>query len=122
MRTTRTVSTLLALGATAVLTAAAPVALAAPDSGSAGGSSSSGCGPRTNSDRRFLRESYQTDESCGVQDSAIELAQAECRWLDVYGNSIHNQIVLAEKTRGSVDYPYLFLDAAINAYCPRHRL
>ncbi|MET8780099.1 DUF732 domain-containing protein [Nocardia sp. NPDC004654] len=117
----RTVSTLLALAATAVaLTTAAPGAMAAPDTGSASGSSS-GCGPRSYADQVFLRKSYFDEESCGVQDAAIELAQSECRWLDTYGNSAHNRIMLAESTGDTLDYPYIFLDAAITAYCPQYQ-
>ncbi|WP_068057207.1 DUF732 domain-containing protein [Nocardia xishanensis] len=118
----RTVSTLLAIGATAIaLTAAAPNTMAAPDTGSASGSSS-GCGPRSDADRLFLRESYHDEESCEVQEAAIWLALSECRWLDAHGNSAHNQIVLAEDTSDTLQYPYIFLDAAIAAYCPQHQL
>ncbi|SNY86059.1 Protein of unknown function [Nocardia amikacinitolerans] len=118
----RTISTLLAIGATTVaLTAAAPSALAAPDTGSAGGSSS-GCGPRSSADRLFLSKSHHEDESCEVQDAAIQLALSECRWLDSHGNSAHNQILVAERTSDTLEYPYTFLDAAITAYCPQHQL
>lgn len=130
MRTlTRTVSTLLATGATAAaLTAAAPVAFAAPSTGSSGSSSgssgsssgSAGCSPRSAADRQFLRASHEDEKSCEVQDAAIGLAKAQCGWLDTYGNSAHNRIVLAEKSRGAVDYPYTFLHAAVKAYCPQH--
>ncbi|MFE3759484.1 DUF732 domain-containing protein [Nocardia tengchongensis] len=126
----RTLSTLLAAGATAVaLSTSAPTALAAPSTGSSGsssgssnGSSDPGCGPRSNADLRFLRAARQTEFSCSVQDSAIGLAQSQCKWLDTYGNSAHNHIVLAERSRGAVKYPYTFLDAAISAYCPRHTI
>lgn len=123
----RTISSLLAAGATAVaLTAAAPATLAAPNtgssSGSSNGSSSPGCGPRSNADLRFLHATREDDNSCSVQDSAIGLAHAQCQWLDAYGNSAHNQIILAEKARGTLKYPYLFLDAAIKAYCPQYKL
>ncbi|WP_040863335.1 DUF732 domain-containing protein [Nocardia niigatensis] len=123
----RTLSTLLAASATAVaLSAAAPAALAAPDTGSASGSSngssSPGCGPRSAADLRFLRASHENENSCTVQDRAISLAQAQCQWLDAYGNSAHNQIVLAEKARNTLKYPYTFLDAAISAYCPQYKL
>ncbi|GAB3204539.1 DUF732 domain-containing protein [Nocardia tengchongensis] len=123
----RTIPSLLAAGATAIaLTAAAPAALAAPSTGSAGGSSngssSPGCAPRSSADVRFLRASSEEDSSCSVQDSAIGLAHAQCQWLDAYGNSAHNHIVLAEKARSAVKYPYLFLDAAIRAYCPQYKL
>ncbi|WP_405135731.1 DUF732 domain-containing protein [Nocardia sp. NBC_01388] len=119
---TRTVSTLLAIGASATLTAAAPIAFAAPDTGSAGGSSGSSCGPRSTADRQFLHASYHDSKGCKVQDAAIGLAQSQCQWLDAYGNSAHNQIVLAEKSRSTLDYPYTFLSAAIDAYCPRYQL
>ncbi|MFJ4657945.1 DUF732 domain-containing protein [Nocardia sp. NPDC088792] len=124
MRTiTRTVSTLLAASATAAaLSTVAPAALAAPDTGSASGSSSPGCGPRSAADRRFLHASYEDEHSCSVQDAAIHLAKSQCQWLDAYGNSAHNQIVLAEKGRDTLDYPYTFLDAAIRAYCPQYTL
>ncbi|MTK40145.1 DUF732 domain-containing protein, partial [Nocardia seriolae] len=119
----RTISTLLAVGATAVaLSAAAPTALAAPNTGSAGGSSDPGCGARSAADIRFLHDSYEDQHSCATQDAAIGLAESQCHWLDVYGNSAHNQIVLAEKSRSTLKYPYTFLGAAITAYCPRHKL
>jgi hypothetical protein len=121
MLTTRTLATLLAAGTAATLTALAPAAVAAPPSGSAGGSSS-GCGPRSSADYRFLRESYSDEESCDTQDDAIRLAHADCQWLDAYGNTAYNHIVLAEKNRAAVDYPYIFLDASIDAYCPHNQL
>ncbi|MFE6923813.1 DUF732 domain-containing protein [Nocardia sp. NPDC057663] len=120
---TPTLSALLAIGAaTLTLTAVAPSAVAAPNTGSAGGSSSSGCGPRSNADRLFLRESYHDREDCEVQDAAIQLALSECRWLDTHGGSAANQIELAESTRDTLEYPFTFLDAAIQAYCPQHML
>ncbi|MGF6882337.1 hypothetical protein ABIA39_001279 [Nocardia sp. GAS34] len=122
MLTTRTFATLLAIGTAATLTALAPAAVAAPPSGSAGGSSSSGCSLRSSADYLFLRESYFDEESCDTQDAAIRLAHADCQWLDAYGNTEHNHIVLAEKNRGAVDYPYSFLDASIDAYCPHNQL
>ncbi|MTE14137.1 DUF732 domain-containing protein [Nocardia aurantiaca] len=119
----RTLSTLLAASATAVaLSAAAPAALAAPDTGSSSGSSSPGCGPRSTADLHFLRGSHEDEHTCSVQDAAIGLAKSQCQWLDAYGNSAHNQIVLAEKARGTLKYPYTFLDAAISAYCPQYKL
>ncbi|MFE3545563.1 DUF732 domain-containing protein [Nocardia sp. NPDC059177] len=123
MRTRPTISTLLAIGATAVtLTAVAPSATAGPNTGSAGGSSSSECSPRSDADRVFLRESYHDREDCDVQDAAIQLALSECRWLDSHGGSAANQIELAESTSDTLEYPYTFLDAAIQAYCPQHML
>ncbi|WP_036508767.1 DUF732 domain-containing protein [Nocardia aobensis] len=126
MNTARIVASLLAAGATAaVLTVAAPATFAAPDtgpSGSASGSAGSSCGPRSGADNLFLSNYAEDDDTCSGQDSAIQLAQAECHWLDAYGNSAHNQIVLAEKSRGAVKYPYIFLDAAIEAYCPQYEL
>ncbi|NKY44283.1 DUF732 domain-containing protein [Nocardia cerradoensis] len=119
----RIISSLLAAGATAaVLTAAAPASSATPDTGSASGSSGSSCGPRSSADRRFLRDYAEDDDTCSGQDASIRLAQAECNWLRAYGNSAHNQILIAEKSRGAVKYPYIFLDAAIEAYCPQYEL
>ncbi|OBA51930.1 hypothetical protein A5780_28360 [Nocardia sp. 852002-20019_SCH5090214] len=123
MKNARIVPALLAASATvAVLTAAAPATFAAPDTGSASGSGGSSCGPRSPADQRFLSDYAEDDDTCSGQDSAIQLAQAECNWLRAYGNSAHNQIVLAEKSRGAVKYPYIFLDAAITAYCPQYEL
>ena len=108
---------------TALLTAGAPTVLAAvPDTGSASGSAGSSCGPRSAADHQFLRDYAEDDETCSGEDASIQLAQAECDWLDAYGNSAHNQIVVAEKSRGAVQYPYLFLEAAIGAYCPAYEL
>ncbi|MCC3314749.1 DUF732 domain-containing protein [Nocardia africana] len=122
MNTAPIVSSLLAAGAiTAVLTVTAPATFAAPDTGSSGSAGSS-CGPRSGADNLFLSNYAEDDDTCSGQDSAIQLAQAECHWLDAYGNSAHNQIVLAEKSRGAVKYPYIFLDAAIQAYCPQYEL
>ncbi|MGX1810361.1 DUF732 domain-containing protein [Nocardia sp. NPDC055321] len=121
----RTLPTLIAIGATAAaLTAAAPTAFAAPDtgSGSGSGSSGSGCAARTSADRQFLRDAGQTKKSCTVQDSAIRLALSQCRWLDTNGNSARNHITLAESSRGAVQYPYTFLNAAIDAYCPQYQI
>ncbi|AXK85697.1 Protein of unknown function [Nocardia farcinica] len=119
MLTTRTLASVLALGAAAAIVAA-PTATAAPSSGSAGGSSSSGCGPRSGSDHLFLAESHYDDESCGVQDAAIQLAHSSCRWLDAHGGTARNRITLAEELSDTVDYPYLFVRAATLAYCPRY--
>ncbi|MEV6769692.1 DUF732 domain-containing protein [Nocardia sp. NPDC051030] len=121
---TRTASTILTIGVTAgAFIASAPTAFAAPaDTGSAGISSGNGCGSRSTADRSFLRESYHDDASCKVQDSAIQLAQSECQWLDAHGNSARNHIILAEQTRDTLDYPYTFLGAAIDAYCPWNQL
>lgn len=57
---------------------------------------------------------------CDLQDAAIQLALADCHWLDVYGGSASNQIALAESHEDTVDYPYTFVAAAITAYCPQH--
>ncbi len=123
MNSVRSLSALLATGAAlAALTAAAPTALAAPDTGSASGSSGSSCSPRTSSDQLFLNSYAEDDENCDGQDASIQLAQSECNWLRAYGNSAHNQIVLAERSRGAVKYPYIFLDSAIEAYCPQYEL
>lgn len=121
LTTTRTLGALLVLGATAALGAASPTAAAAPASGSAGGSSAAGCGPRTDADMIFLSRSHFDEESCSVQDAAIRLARTDCRWLDAHGGSAHNRIALAEDHRGTVEYPYTFVAAAVDAYCPQHR-
>ncbi|MBF6455527.1 DUF732 domain-containing protein [Nocardia cyriacigeorgica] len=119
---TRTLTAVVAFGAAATLTFSAPAATAAPATGSSSGSSSSGCGPRSAADHLFLRDSYFDEEPCDVQDAAIQLAHADCHWLDVHGGSVENQIALAESNRDAVDYPYTFVDAAIIAYCPHHEL
>lgn len=72
------------------------------------------------SDREFLRASAFDDEPRPVQDGAIALAHAQCEYLDTAGNTGANRSYLAEEARPLVEYPYLFLDAAIRAYCPRH--
>ncbi|QLY33498.1 DUF732 domain-containing protein [Nocardia huaxiensis] len=118
----RTTATLLALAATAALTATAPTALAAPNTGSSGGSSGTSCNPRSNADQLFLKKSNYDEKSCSVQDSAIRLAQSQCRWLDAHGNSAANHIKLAEDSRDTLKYPYTFLNAAILAYCPQYDL
>ncbi|MET8648913.1 DUF732 domain-containing protein [Nocardia aurea] len=117
----RAQATLLAIGTATVLLTCAPVAAAAPSTGSAGGSSSSGCGPRSGADTRFLRESYYDNEDCDLQDSAIGLAHASCDWLDTVGSTARNRIRLAERISDAVDYPYIFIDAAIQSYCPHNR-
>ncbi|MBF6439268.1 DUF732 domain-containing protein [Nocardia cyriacigeorgica] len=122
LSSTRTLTAVVAIGTAATLTFGAPAATAAPATGSSGGSSSSGCGPRSGADHLFLRESYFDEEPCDVQDAAIQLAHADCHWLDVHGGSVENQIALAESNRDAVDYPYTFVDAAIIAYCPHHQL
>ncbi|MFC3965778.1 DUF732 domain-containing protein [Nocardia jiangsuensis] len=116
---TRTLSSLFALCAAAAVLAAP--ATAAPPSGSAGGSSASGCGPRSAADHRFLEDAHYDDSSCALQDSVIQLAHTSCSWLDGRGNSARNRITLAEELSEAVEYPYTFVKAAINAYCPRHR-
>lgn len=118
--THRARAALLAFGAAAALTVAAPTAAAAPATGSAGGSSEPGCGPRSAADQVFLHESYFDEESCDLQDAAIQLALADCHWLDVNGGTASNRIALAESHEDTVDYPYIFVHAAITAYCPQH--
>ncbi|WP_171050318.1 DUF732 domain-containing protein [Nocardia cyriacigeorgica] len=108
----------------ALVAGGAHAASAAPfDSGSASGSADSGsAGPqRSAADRQFLRNSYYDDDSYPVQDAAIRLAHSQCGYLDAYGNSASNRIYLAESSSDAVDYPYTFLHAAIDAYCPWHR-
>ncbi|CCF62558.1 DUF732 domain-containing protein [Nocardia cyriacigeorgica] len=108
----------------ALVVGGAHTADAAPfDSGSASGSAGSGsAGPqRSAADRQFLRESYYDERSYDVQDAAIGLAHSQCGYLDTYGNSARNRIYLAESSRDAVEYPYIFLHAAIDAYCPWNR-
>lgn len=71
-------------------------------------------------DREFLRASAFDDESRPVQDGAIALARAQCAYLDESGNTAANRDYLAEESRPVVEYPYLFLQAAIRSYCPQH--
>ncbi|MGV9923395.1 DUF732 domain-containing protein [Nocardia rhamnosiphila] len=120
LNATRARAAVLALGTAAALSVAAPTASAAPATGSAGGSSAPGCGPRSGADHLFLQESYFDEETCEVQDAAIQLALADCHWLDVNGGSARNRIALAESHEDTVDYPYIFVHAAITAYCPHH--
>jgi hypothetical protein len=115
-----------AVASAALILGGAQFAEAAPlNSGSAGSSSGSSgsAGPqRSYADQLFLRLSYYDEKSWDVQNSAIGLAHAQCQWLDTYGSSAANHIKLAERSRGTVDYPYIFLDAAIDAYCPHNAL
>lgn len=73
-------------------------------------------------DRKFLRAGLFDDEPYAVQDAAISLARAQCAYLDAVGNTPHNHLYLAEGSREFVEYPYLFLEAAIDSYCPHNRL
>lgn len=73
-------------------------------------------------DTQFLDKSHLKDADHVRQDAAIQLAHAECGWLDANGNSAANQVRLAENLRGSVEYPYTFLAATIDTYCPWHQL
>lgn len=71
-------------------------------------------------DREFLRASAFDDEPRPLQDAAIALARAQCEYLDTSGNTAANRTYLAEESRPFVEYPYLFLQAAVGSYCPRH--
>ncbi|NKY55359.1 DUF732 domain-containing protein [Nocardia flavorosea] len=71
-------------------------------------------------DREFLRASAFDDEPRPLQDAAIALARAQCEYLDKAGNTAANRTYLAEESRPFVEYPYLFLQAAVGFYCPRH--
>ncbi|WP_040791766.1 DUF732 domain-containing protein [Nocardia paucivorans] len=73
-------------------------------------------------DRKFLRAALFDDEPYAVQDAAIRLARAQCAYLDTVGNTPRNHLYLAEGSREFVHYPYLFLNAAIDSYCPHNRL
>ncbi|VFA96621.1 Protein of uncharacterised function (DUF732) [Nocardia cyriacigeorgica] len=116
-------SALAAGTAVTLMTGAAQTAAAAPiDSGSASGSAGHAAPSRSAADLQFLRDSYHRESSYAVQDAAIRLAHSQCGYLDAYGNTARNHIYLAESSRNSVEYPYTFLDAAINAYCPWNQL
>ncbi|MBB5915052.1 hypothetical protein BJY24_003919 [Nocardia transvalensis] len=108
------VSAAVAAGAVICLAGGA-LAGASPDPTSA----SRGVTPERNPvDRQFLRQSHLDDADPVRQDAGIQLAHAECGWLEANGNSGSNQVMLAESLRGSVDYPYTFLAAAVDSYCP----
>lgn len=122
---------ILAIGAvaTALVFGSASGAFAHPHSGtgrpgSAGGQTPSGKDDSVAQlpflDREFLRASAFDDETRPVQDAAIALAHAQCTFLDKAGNSSAHRTYLAEEARPFVEYPYLFLKSAIEAYCPRH--
>ncbi|WP_280183921.1 DUF732 domain-containing protein [Nocardia cyriacigeorgica] len=121
---TRLIASALAVGTTVTLmTCAAQSATAAPfDSGSSSGSAGAAAPSRSAADLQFLRDSYHRESSYAVQDAAIRLAHTQCGYLDAHGNTAGNHIYLAESSRDSVEYPYTFLDAAINAYCPWNQL
>lgn len=99
-------------------------AYAAPHSGPAGntsGSTNSGSA-RNPADLQFLEQIDYGDADFATQDAVLDLARAECAFLDTHGNTAANRTRLAESTRKAVRYPYLFLDAAVKAICPWHRL
>jgi len=108
----------IALCALALLSGGTTPASATPDLPSA----TSYSGARTPADRQFLRESFFDDEPTAVQDAAIKLARSQCAYLDSAGNRPADQLYLAESASGTIDYPHLFLEAAIRTYCPQNRL
>ncbi|MBF6355134.1 DUF732 domain-containing protein [Nocardia higoensis] len=108
----------LSLGLSALLSGSGTPAVATPDMPSAATHS----GAHTLVDRQFLRESFFDDESAAVQNAAIKLARSQCAYLDTAGNRPADHIYLAESATGTVEYPHLFLEAAIHAYCPHNRL
>ncbi|WP_327149965.1 DUF732 domain-containing protein [Nocardia sp. NBC_01329] len=71
-------------------------------------------------DREFLRASAFDDENRQLQDAAIALAHAQCEYLGTSGNTAANRTYLAEEARPFVEYPYMFLEAAVRSYCPQH--
>ncbi|MEU7628478.1 DUF732 domain-containing protein [Nocardia sp. NPDC049220] len=103
---------------TALIFGGAHTAIAAPNPSSASGTSSPA---RSSADRQFLRESYYEDASYSMQNAVIELARTECDYLNKHGNTAGNRIYLADETNKFVDYPFLFLGAAVEAYCPWNR-
>ncbi|MBH0775747.1 DUF732 domain-containing protein [Nocardia bovistercoris] len=97
---------------------------AAPHSGPAGntaGSANSGSA-RNPADLQFLEQIDFGAADYATQDAVLDLARAECAFLDTHGNTPANRTRLAESTRKAVRYPYLFLDAAVKTICPWHRL
>ncbi len=117
MRFSRFTAAILTLGA-AVALALSPTAHAATlDSGSAEGT----CAARTPTDYLFLRGAYLDTLSCDAQDNGIQLALADCQWLDENGSTPDTRAQLADRNATSVKYPFTFLTAAINAYCPQYR-
>ncbi|MET7769725.1 hypothetical protein [Nocardia sp. NPDC005366] len=102
----------------------ANAAPAADSTSSNSGSVANGSsGPARNAaDLLFLRRTDYDDADYPTQDAAIELARAECKYLDTHGNTARNRMRLAEQTRPAVKYPYLFLEAAVDAVCPWNRL
>ncbi|BAD59442.1 DUF732 domain-containing protein [Nocardia farcinica] len=109
---------LVTLGVILTLACGTAYALAAPDLPSAAGNSAA----RSATDIQFLRESFFDDEPAEVQNAAIKLARSQCAYLDTAGNSPADHRYLTESAVGTVEYPHLFLDAAIRAYCPHNRL
>ena len=125
----RTVRTILGstLACAALFAGGAQGAHAAPavDSTSTDADSAANVNPgpaRNAADLLFLRRTDYDDADYPTQDAAIELAQAECKYLDTHGNTARNRMRLAEQTRPAVKYPYLFLEAAVDAVCPWNRL
>ncbi|WP_054815085.1 DUF732 domain-containing protein [Nocardia arizonensis] len=97
------------------------VAAPHPPTGNAAGAADSAT-PRNPADLQFLEQIDYDDRDYATQDAAIELARAECAFLDSHGNTPYNRTRLAEITRRAVRYPYLFLEAAVRAICPWNRL
>ena len=108
----------VALGVVALLSGGGITAQAAPDLPSAATHS----GTRSPVDRQFLLESFFDDETPAVQDAAIKLARSQCAYLDSAGNRPADHRYLAESASGTIEYPHLFLEAAIRSYCPHNRL
>ncbi|MFC8046360.1 DUF732 domain-containing protein [Nocardia sp. NPDC057353] len=105
-----------AIAATTLLLGGGPAALAAPESNIVGTATQ-----RSAADRQFLRDSHYDEETSAVQDAAIRLAHTQCDYLTAVGNSPDEHIYLAESARATVEFPYLFVFAAVEAYCPENR-
>ncbi|HLS79481.1 MAG TPA: DUF732 domain-containing protein [Nocardia sp.] len=120
------------VGASTLVSGSVAPAVAAPDLPSASPelpaavpdkpSAATHSGGRSALDRQFLRQSFFDDEPVAVQDAAIKLARSQCAYLDSAGNRPADHIYLAESAVGTVEYPHLFLEAAIRTYCPHNRL
>ncbi|MFC8531043.1 DUF732 domain-containing protein [Nocardia sp. NPDC057227] len=105
-----------AIAATALLLGGGPAALAAPQSNIVGSTT-----PHSAADRQFLRDSHYDEETAAVQDAAITLARTQCDYLTAVGNSPDEHIYLAESAGETIEFPYLFVYAAVEAYCPENR-
>ncbi|RMI31898.1 DUF732 domain-containing protein [Nocardia stercoris] len=118
MRLSRITAAILTFGAVATLALAPTAPAATLDSGSATGTCAAA---RTPTDYLFLRGAYLDTAACDAQDGGIQMALADCQWLDDNGNTPDTRAELAHQNSATVQYPFTFITAAINAYCPQYR-